>query len=130
MLDGRVGLWDKSPFSHWEASVGGVRSLLDSAALGVIRSPQHIITTLSLSSEAAILVPYFFLHLCRSLVLSLGPFPGCWCTVRDLFCVVFMLTGCRGGKCFHPGLTPFTRERLLTCTTWFSCLGLETTKAC
>lgn len=60
MLDGRVGIWDTSPFSHWEASVGGVRSLLDSAALCVIRTPQHIITTLSLSSDAAILVPYFF----------------------------------------------------------------------
>lgn len=117
MLDGRVGMRGKSPFSHWEASVGGVRSLLDSAALCVIRTAQHSITTLSLSSDAAILVPCFFLRLCRSLVLSLSPFPGCWCTVFDLFCVVFMLTGCRGGKCFHPGLTPFTSERLLTCTT-------------
>lgn len=82
------------------------------------QTPQHVITALLLSLDAAILIAlYFSLPLCPSIVCSLSPFP---CQLLVFLCGVHVM-GLRGRKWCHPVLTyPFMQWVFLHSCQWFS----------
>lgn len=108
---GRVGTQYSSLFPTGKLLLEASKAVGQYSSVYYLNPTTHYYYCLLLSSIAAILVAlYFFLHMCPSIKLSLDRPPCCCCSGFDLFCVLFLLMGFKGRKCFPPFLTVYLEK--------------------